>query len=71
MLSEKPKHTHTLSCRACIYFIGYCHYTMPLGRSKEPLLALFSVPWGLAHGNLFPGHIATKYPFWPHIVSRN
>jgi len=26
---------------------------MPLGRSKEPLLALFSLPWGLAHGNSF------------------
>jgi hypothetical protein len=34
------------------YFSGYSSCTMPLGSSKEPLRALFSLPGGLAHGNL-------------------
>ena len=42
----------SLVIRSGIYFFYYLGCSMPLGRSKEPLLALFPLPWGLEHGNL-------------------
>jgi hypothetical protein len=35
------------------YFSGYFHCRMPLESSKEPLCALFSLPWGLAQEACF------------------
>ena len=35
------------------YFSGYFTCRMPLGSSKEPLRALFWLPWVLEHGTCF------------------
>ena len=52
----------SLVIRSGIYFFYYLGCRMPLGRSKEPLLALFSLPWGLEHGNLFLCQIGRNNP---------